>query len=198
MIPPIAPFVDEKARMRLAMKGARRRLRKARPDAARHAAASFLTHIDDVASRTVALYVAIGDELDPAPLGEALVERGARLALPRVVRKGAPLSFLRYAPGDPLEKDRMGAPAPLPDAPPVTPDIVLAPLLAFDAQGGRLGYGGGYYDRSLRLLRRENPRLLAIGFAYADQEVDRAPTGPLDEPLDAVATERGFIRTRRA
>ena len=83
---------------------------------------------------------------------------------------------------------------PDPSRPPRVPDVVLAPLLAFDRQGGRLGYGMGYYDRTLDHLRSRGRRPLAIGIAFAAQEVDEVPTGPADVPLDGVITERALHR----
>jgi 5-formyltetrahydrofolate cyclo-ligase len=76
----------------------------------------------------------------------------------------------------------------------VTPDWLIIPLLAFDRTGARLGYGGGYYDRTLALLGRENPQLIGVGVAYAAQEIAQVPTGPHDIRLQVIATERGLIR----
>jgi 5-formyltetrahydrofolate cyclo-ligase len=112
------------------------------------------------------------------------------LALPRAQGRGRPLAFHAWSPGDPLLAGPFEVMEPSPDSPIVRPRILLVPLLAFDRRGGRLGYGAGYYDLALRELRAQRPSPLAIGVAFAAQEVDEVPTGPRDEPLDAVVTER--------
>lgn len=145
----------------------------------------------------VGLYRAIGDELDPAPLAETLAAAGTPLALPRVERRGAAPVFRAWAPGETLEPDLAGVPAPLTGAPERPPRVLVVPLLAFDRAGGRIGYGGGYYDRALEEARARGAAL-ALGYAYAAQEIDAAPMEPHDEPLDAVATERDFILCRRS
>ncbi|UFN51389.1 5-formyltetrahydrofolate cyclo-ligase [Roseomonas sp. OT10] len=137
----------------------------------------------------VSAFWPMGHELDPRPLLEALHARGHVLALPVATRRGQPLAFRRWAPGDPLATARFGLSEPLPEAPLLRPDWLLVPLLAFDRRGHRLGYGAGYYDRTLESL----PGAVALGFAYAAQEVAAVPVGPGDVPLPAVATERGVI-----
>jgi len=123
-----------------------------------------------------------------------LAARGHPLALPRVQGRGRPLAFHAWRPGDPLLAGPFGVMEPDPDAPALRPRVLLVPLLAFDRQGGRLGYGAGYYDLVLHALRALCPPPLAIGVAFAAQEVDRVPTGPRDQPLDAVVTERAVHR----
>ena len=93
----------------------------------------------------------------------------------------------------PLPRDAAGVPAPGPDAPELTPDLVVVPLLAFDGAGARLGQGGGYYDRTLAALRAAGP-VVALGLAYAGQEVARLPVEAHDQRLDAVLTEAGLRR----
>jgi len=139
----------------------------------------------------VALYRPLADEADPQPLADMLGVRHI-LSLPVVTARGAPLVFRRWAPGDPLAADALGVPAPVADAPEVTPDAVVCPLLAFDRAGGRLGFGGGYYDRTLALLKGRGP-LVAVGFAYAVQEVPSVPVEPHDARLDWIVTEREAI-----
>ncbi len=193
MLPPIAPFLDRKHVLRMKMRGERRAAARARPDAARHAARNFLTAIDVAKNTVVSLYYSVKDELDVAPLAEALIEKGARLALPAVVQKRAPLVFRAWRPGDDLIKGGFGTLTPEETAPVLRPDIVVAPLLAFTRAGGRLGYGGGYYDRTLADLRAAGD-VLAVGYAYAAQEVDALPLTPLDQPLDWIVTEGAAIR----
>ena len=138
--------------------------------------------------RIVAVYRAIGSELDVEALAGALIEAGRELCLPVVVERDAPMVFRRWSPGEPLELDEAGVPAPLPLAGIVDPDLILTPLLAFDVRGGRLGQGGGYYDRTFAV----RPETLRIGFAYAGQEVDALPVEPHDIRLHGVLTETGY------
>ncbi|MEO1135109.1 MAG: 5-formyltetrahydrofolate cyclo-ligase [Pseudomonadota bacterium] len=193
MLPPIAGLLDPKSILRERMKGERRAAAKARPDAAVHAARSFLSAIDRSNKPVVSLYYPIRDELDTEPLASALFEEKTAVALPVVVRKKAPLGFRRYLPGDPLTTGAYGAQIPTEAAAETTPDILVIPLLAFTRSGGRLGYGGGYYDRTLAALR-EKGKPVAVGYAYGAQEVDALPLSPLDQPLDWIVTERGAIR----
>ncbi|NKC33554.1 5-formyltetrahydrofolate cyclo-ligase [Falsiroseomonas selenitidurans] len=137
----------------------------------------------------VAGFWPMGAEIDIRPALAALHARGHRIALPVTPRRGNPLAFRQWQPGDTLARGPLGTSQPGPEAPPVVPDWLLVPLLAFDRAGHRLGYGGGYYDRTLAAL----PGATAIGVAYAAQEVDEVPVGVDDAPLAAIATERGMI-----
>jgi 5-formyltetrahydrofolate cyclo-ligase len=134
-------------------------------------------------------YWPMRDEIDIRPLLESLHRRGHRVLLPVTPRLGLPLSFRAWQPGMALVAERHGTSCPPPDSPEGVPDWLFVPLLAFDAQGGRLGYGGGYYDRTLAGL----PHATAIGCAYAAQQLDAVPVGDYDRRLHAVATERGVI-----
>ncbi len=193
MLPPIAPMTDPKALSRERMKAERRAAAKTRPDAATHAARNFMASIPISENVTISVYYPIKDELDTEPLVAALIEKGANIALPIVTRKKAPLTFRRYTPGDALVDGVYGELVPEETAPEATPAIVVAPLLAFTRSGDRLGYGGGYYDRTLESLRK-NGNVLAVGYAYGAQEVDALPVSPLDQPLDWVVTERAAIK----
>jgi 5-formyltetrahydrofolate cyclo-ligase len=135
----------------------------------------------------VSFYWPMGDEADPRALVARLAARGHALALPVVAQKKSPLVFRRWREGDVLMVHAFGMHEPASDVPVVTPDVLLVPLLAFDARGHRLGYGGGFYDRTLASLETK----LAIGIAYAGQEVDALPAMPHDHPLDMVVTELG-------
>ncbi len=141
----------------------------------------------------VAGYVAAGDEIDPQGLLFQLAARGHPLCLPVVLARDAPLQFQRYRPGDRLVSGAYGIPVPAGAVQSPVPDIVLVPLVGFDRRGGRLGQGGGYYDRSLPALRRENPRLLAIGLAFSVQEVASVPRASTDAAVDLVITECAVI-----
>jgi 5-formyltetrahydrofolate cyclo-ligase len=127
-------------------------------------------------------------EIDPRPLMEALAGHGHGLALPVTPPRGNPLVFRRWLPGEALAQGPMGTRHPAEGAP-VAPDIILVPLLAFDRAGRRLGYGGGYYDRTLATL----PRARRIGIGFAAQEMPEVPAGPRDARLPLVATEAGLV-----
>lgn len=138
---------------------------------------------------TVAGFWPMGDEMDVRPLLHALHDRGHPLALPVTTPRGQPLRFRRWRPGALLEAGVFGTSHPA-DPTEITPNVLLVPLLAFDGQGNRLGYGGGYYDRTLALL----PAAFRLGVAFAGQQVPQVPAGPHDLPLHAIATEAGIIR----
>jgi 5-formyltetrahydrofolate cyclo-ligase len=177
--------MTEKLQLRAVMRATRKRLAGLDPGAAERAAeqAEFLPP-----GQVVAVYRAIGSELDIEPLSLALMRAGRELCLPVVIERGAPMLFRRWSPGDPLEADEAGAPAPLLLAERVQPDLILTPLLAFDARGGRLGQGGGYYDRTFSAL----PEVVRVGFAYSGQEVDNLPVEAHDVRLHGVLTETGY------
>ena len=151
-----------------------------------------LAAVDPAPGTVAAAYWPLGDEIDPRPLMTALHERGLRLALPAIRAAGAPLDFRAWQPGDALQAAGFGTREPLAAAPLLRPALLLVPLLAFDAAGYRLGYGGGFYDRSLALLRAAGDTL-AVGLAYADQQVAAVPREATDQPLDLVVTERDVI-----
>jgi 5-formyltetrahydrofolate cyclo-ligase len=153
-----------------------------------------MARIDVPPGAVVALYHPIKDEIDPSPLAAELAARGVVLALPAVVGARAPLAFRRHDWGAPLVRGWRGLHEPPKSAAEVRPDIVVAPLLAYTRAGGRLGYGGGFYDRTLAALRAAGG-VTAVGLAYGAQEVDALPNGPLDEALDYIVTEREAFRT---
>lgn len=184
----------DKTALRLRLRGLRRRLAIEVPDAAERAARRLpLSRFSRF--RIVSVYRPQGAELDPAPVLQAILGFNpgfAKAALPAAVDGDSPLRFRLWRPGDALAPDAVGIPSPPPSAPEVAPDLVITPLLAFDRQGGRLGQGGGHYDRTLANLRRNRP-VFALGLAYAGQEVDVVPTDAHDQRLDAILTETAFI-----
>lgn len=135
-------------------------------------------------------FSAIGEEIDPLPLMTRLHGEGHPLALPTMQGKGLPLVFRAWTPGDEMAEAVWGIAEPLASRAEVVPDIVLVPLLAFDASGHRLGYGGGFYDRTLHQLRRLKP-LVTVGIAYDEQRLDEVPHLDYDQPLDWVLTPSG-------
>ena len=175
----------DKHELRAAMRATRKRLAGLDPEASLRAA----EHADHLpAGEVAAVYRAIGSELDMDALSLALSRQGRVLCLPVVIERDAPMIFRRWAPGEPLELDLAGVPAPFPLSEAVVPDLILTPLLAFDARGGRLGQGGGYYDRTFAAL----PAATRIGFAYAGQEIGNLPVETHDIRLHGVLTERGY------
>ena len=133
-------------------------------------------------------YWPIKNEIDPFPLMTRLAEAGARLTLPVVAATNHPLQFRAWSPDIDMEKGAFGILQPPSDAQQLVPDIVITPLAAFDRSGHRIGYGAGYYDRSLVLLRLEKP-VIAVGMAFSVQEVPHVPFEAHDVPLDFVLTE---------
>ena len=157
-----------------------------------HVAAHILRDCPPPSGAVVSGVWPLPGEIDLRPLLEVLHARGHAVVLPVTPPRGQPLTFRRWRPGDLLVPERFGTMAPTGEV--AVPDFVLVPLLAFDRRGYRLGYGGGYYDRTLAAL----PRRFALGFGFAAQEADAVPVGPTDIRLDAVATERGIIRFKES
>ncbi len=135
----------------------------------------------------VAGFWPMGREIDMVPLLRLLRDRGHVVALPRTPPLGTPLAFSRWGVDDALGRERFGTMTST--GPSVTPDLLLVPMLAFDRSGHRLGYGGGYYDRTIAT----RPGIRTVGCAYAAQELPELPAGPTDMRLQAIATERELI-----
>jgi 5-formyltetrahydrofolate cyclo-ligase len=193
-VTPAPKIAVDKTALRLRMRGLRRRLGAEAPDAGFRAARALpLARLPGVS--VAALYYAQGGELDPTPLAERLAGAGVTVALPAALSRDGVLQFRRWTPGEALEPDLVGIPSPPAAAEAVTPQLVVAPLLAFDRQGGRLGQGGGHYDRTLSNLRAAG-EVFVLGLAYAGQEVDAIPMEPHDQRLDAILTEAEFIEVR--
>jgi 5-formyltetrahydrofolate cyclo-ligase len=185
-----AAIDDAKAGLRAAAHRKRAAIHSgARTEAAKAAAAHFFDGVVLRPNDVVALYWPIRDELDCKPVLTRLMDAGQPVCLPVVIGDGMPLELRLWQDGAPLYPSGFGTLAPAEDAPLAEPDVIVMPLLGFDRLGTRLGYGGGYYDRTLEILGKA-PRL--IGYAFADQEMDLVPREPHDVPLDAVVTEAGY------
>ncbi len=161
----------------------------ARGDADPAPALASLSEVLVRAAGPISFYWPIRSELDPRPVMEAVAER-KRVCLP-VTQGLAALTFRPWTPGATMEVDGFGVEVPR-DGPEVTPKTLVIPMLGFDRTGQRLGYGAGHYDRTLEALRSAGP-VLAIGLAYAAQEVEALPTEPTDQPLDVIVTEAGVL-----
>lgn len=187
-------MTDEKAALRREMMAAREALQPA----ARKQAAEAVARVglpSKLASRPamISSYWAIGPELDPGALERRLIAAGHTICLPCIQRKTEPMLFRTWKHGEPMRERKWGIMEPIEPAPSVDPDIMLVPLLAWDAGGWRLGYGGGYYDRTIQALRTRKP-VVVIGFAYDEQKVDAVPRLDYDERLDWMLTPSGVIR----
>ncbi len=143
----------------------------------------------------VSVYWPMRNEMDVRPLLAALADLGCAVALPVVMGKGKPLLFRSWRPGMILTPGAFGLSEPDAREPETTPRIVFAPLLAFDRRGNRIGWGAGFYDRTLAGLRAQGP-VTAVGVAYAAQEVAEVPADAHDQPLDWIATERELKKLR--
>lgn len=159
-----------------------------RLEAAKAAAGHFFEHVPIAKGEVVAGYWPIRDEMDVMTVIARLMDAGQPVCLPVVLGDEQPLELRVWQDGAPLYEAGFGTLAPPEEAPRAQPDVILMPLLGFDKNGTRLGYGGGYYDRTLAALPKR-PRL--IGFAFALQEMDLIPREAHDVPLDAIVTERG-------
>jgi 5-formyltetrahydrofolate cyclo-ligase len=142
--------------------------------------------------RAVSAFHTLRDEPDTAPLLSALAAEGFATALPLVVGRGAPLTFRLWRPGEPTRLGAMSIAEPLEEAPAVDPDLLFVPLACFDRSGHRIGYGAGYYDRTLAGLRAMKP-IHAVGVAYGVCEVAAVPYEAHDQSLDAVVTDQETI-----
>jgi 5-formyltetrahydrofolate cyclo-ligase len=143
--------------------------------------------------KVVSAFFPYKSEIDTRPLLGKLAGEGWTTCLPIVIALGEPLIFRRWLPGQPTTPGMWDIPQPTDDAEVVEPDVLLVPMMAFDRQGYRLGYGGGFYDRTLQVLR-EKKNITAIGIAYAAQEVESVPRGPHDVKLDYVMTNNMIFK----
>lgn len=171
--------------------------RRAFAEGGEGAALAVAGRISLPAGTIVAAYWPMGDELDPRPLMRSLEGNGCRLALPVVTARGQALDFRLFSWDEGLEPGPHGTVHPPAAALGVIPAVLLVPLLAFDRRCFRLGYGGGYYDRTLESLRKKG-HVKTIGLGFAAQEVPAVPCDGHDQRLDAIATELELITPESA
>lgn len=138
--------------------------------------------------RALSGYMPMRTEIDPLP---AMSAHQGPVSVPVIIGKGQALKFREWSPGCAMVPGEFGALIPAEGAW-IEPEVLIVPLLAFDARGYRLGYGGGFYDRTLQALRAKRPTL-AIGFAFSAQEVAQVPIDENDQRLDAIITEQGVV-----
>lgn len=185
-------MTDDALNMRKARARTEALARSAQADPAASAAlaAAVLADCPPPPGAIVSGFWPIGDEIDVRPLMAALADLGHDLCLPETPKRGLPLIFRRWRPGDTLVRGRFATSHPTGQI--VAPHFMLVPLLAFDRSGNRLGYGAGYFDRTLTGL----PGAFRLGCAFAAQEIETVPAGIFDQRLDAIATEHGVIQSR--
>ena len=184
-------FVAEKRKLREAMQQKRMQLPHASMlSASQSIARQFADHPILAFAPSFAGYRAMRGELDVMEIFKVMERYSKRTALPSVTPEKT-LVYREWKLGDPLTRHTLGMEEPLPEAPEITPEIILVPLLAFDGEGYRLGYGGGYYDRTIEIMRQSAKPPLFFGVGFSMQEVNLVPTNEQDAPLDGVLTELG-------
>jgi 5-formyltetrahydrofolate cyclo-ligase len=191
------PIAEQKAALRRAALARRDAMPAAERAAAAEAVAARAFPVPIASDAIVSGYSPLKSEFNPVPLMRKLSDAGAQLALPVVAGRGKPLVMRAWTFGAPLAAGVWGIREPKPDAFEVAPDILLVPLLAFDRAGHRIGYGAGYYDMTINALRARKP-VVAVGLAFATQEVETVPATPRDARLDLVLTEREDIDFRNS
>ena len=173
--------------------------RDAMPAAERQAAAETIAArglpVEIKPGAIVSGFMPMKTEINPLPLLRKLADAGARLALPCIDGRGKPLIMRSYAFGDAFKAGQWGIREPKPEQPEVFPDVLIVPLACFDRAGHRIGYGAGYYDMTIHRLRGMK-KVIAIGIAFAAQEIAKVPATERDERLDLVLTEREVIDFR--
>jgi 5-formyltetrahydrofolate cyclo-ligase len=189
------PIAAAKAALRRTLPAKRDALPPAVRVAAAEAIAARGLPVDVPPGACVSGYSPLKSDISPVPLMRRLADAGAQLALPVIAGRGHPLIMRSWAFGVPLGTGQWGIREPKPEAPEVFPDFLLVPLLAFDRSGYRLGYGAGYYDMTIARLRKMK-RIVAIGVAFAAQEIEAVPKNAFDQKLDFVLTERDVIDLR--
>jgi 5-formyltetrahydrofolate cyclo-ligase len=177
---------DDQRKQAFAIRKAAHAARDGRDERAQDYLATMIGHFS---GKVLSGYMPIRTEIDPHP---AMAVHDGPLCVPVVEAAGQPLAFRRWSAGCAMIPGAFGAPIPA-DETPLTPEVLIVPLLAFDRRGYRLGYGGGFYDRTLEALRARGP-VTAIGFAYAAQERHDLLLEPTDQPLDLIVTDHGILQ----
>ena len=149
--------------------------------------------IDKFKCSVVACFQPIFTEIDIIPLMKALAEKQCQLCLQVIPDKPSALSFRSYVLGQELEAGPLNTKHPYASSNKLTPELMLLPLLAFDARCNRLGYGGGYYDRTIKKFRESGVYVKVVGVAYSGQQVNKVPVTSTDEPMDGVLTPAGLM-----
>ena len=192
--------LTETEQTKAALRAAALARRDALPAASRAAAAQAVADrafpVEVAAGTIVAGFSPMKSEINPIPLMRKLADMGAQLALPAIAGRGRPLIMRTWHFGAPLKSGQWGIREPMPDAAEVAPHILIVPLVCFDRAGHRIGYGAGYYDMTINALRAKK-KVVAVGIAYAAQEIERVPATERDARLDLVLTEREVIDFRR-
>ena len=184
---------EDKNSLRITLLARRQRVDPVDAIAAGQVVADYVSQVVP-AGTVVAGYSVVRGEMEILFAMKKLATQGCQLCLPVIEDADKPLFFRKWAPGVALIEGRYGITIPDIDQPIVRPDIVLVPLVAFDRGGNRLGYGAGYYDRTIEKLRSSNPQLVAIGVGYSFQQVEMMAVEPHDQKLDMVITEKGIMK----
>jgi 5-formyltetrahydrofolate cyclo-ligase len=188
-----APEISRaKADLRSALLKRRKNLRDKEPRAPEKIRDKVTDHLKGENGITVAGYVAIGDELDPSPALKALWDRGIALVLPVAGDAGETMTFQDWTFGERLVRGPYSTYVPGGELIPIDPNVIIVPVVAFDAEGYRLGFGGGFYDRTIAALRKDR-KIVTYGVAYDGQEVPKVPRGPFDVRLDGLFTPTRFL-----
>ena len=194
-MPDVTEIQNEKAQLRAAALALRDALPAETRQAAAEAIAGRALPVELKAGTIVSAFMPMKSEINPIPLMRKFAAAGAQLALPAIAGRGRPLTMRAWKFGDPFKSGQWGIREPVPEAPEVAPDILIVPLACFDRQGHRIGYGAGYYDMTIAALRAKK-QVIAVGIAFAVQEIPRVPATERDERLDLVLTEREVIDFR--
>ncbi|MDP6968544.1 MAG: 5-formyltetrahydrofolate cyclo-ligase [Gammaproteobacteria bacterium] len=182
----------QKKAFRIAAKATRLKAYNSTPNAGALIAQNIIQQIDIPPNSKVSGFWPLAEELDTVPILKALHAAGHQVLLPVMQGANQPLAFACWAPGDQLVAAGFNTLEPAPNQARMIPEVMICPLLAFDRKGYRMGYGGGFYDRSIAQIQANHP-LLTVGVAFAAQEVESIITGPYDMPLHKIVTEQEVI-----
>ena len=194
-MPDAADIQTQKSALRTAALAQRDALPATQRQAGAEAIATRGLPVEVTPGAIVAGFMPMKSEINPLSLLRKMAEAGAQLALPCIAGRGKPLIMRAWKFGDPFKAGQWGIREPVPEAPEVAPDILIVPLACFDRSGHRIGYGAGYYDITIHALRAQK-KVIAIGVAFAAQEIASVPATERDERLDFVLTELETINFR--